>query len=136
MIKIISQIRKLLENDATHTYPDLKLNQFKELPEGYYYDFSIRDSRFCIILQDLKYFPKINWILFRDLTIDEKSYWKKKYIFKLEEDEIKYTRSTLKIGEILDEDAIKFVMSRQVMTLRIFAQDLKWIIRMEEGRER
>lgn len=136
MIKTISQIRKWIETELPSTHPQILINEKKEIPIGQYYDFKIGDTRFCLIIQDLKDDPKVNWIFHRSLTTDEKAFWSYNYQFKLDEHDLKYAKSTLRIGEILNQEPIKFVMSRQVKSLRIFKKDLRWIIRMEERIEK
>jgi hypothetical protein len=134
-IKLINQIRNWLETEANQKHPGLKINEFKPIPKGYYYDLQLNNFKFRLILQNLKKETKINWLFHRNLLEDEIDYWKGKYYFKLLNEE-SYMQSKLQIGDVKNEEPIKVFMSRPANTLRIFTKDLKWITVMEQEGER
>jgi hypothetical protein len=131
-LKLITQIRRWIEKEA----PDeLQVQEYKELANGFYYDFYRKNYRFCLVLQDLKSGPKVNWIFHKDLTDDEKAYWEGRYEFKVNGQD-KITKSHLQIGDIHNHDEVKVLMTRTIPTLRVFRKDLRWILVMakQEGK--
>lgn len=125
-LKIITQIKRWLEQECPE---EIRVEEQKELPNGIYYDFYKDQFRFCLVLQDYKQGPKVNWIFHREFTKDEKLYWEGRYDFKLH-NENNITKSTLQIQDIHNKDDVKVLMSRTIPTLRVFKKDLRWIIIM------
>lgn len=132
-LKLITKIRKWLDEEAAKTHPSLQILESKNIDKGYFYDIKTDHIRFCLILQDLKEGPKMNWVFHREFTQDEISYWKGRYTFKLLEEETKefhYTKSRLQIKDVDNEEPIKVIMARKADTMRKFTKDLKWILVM------
>lgn len=128
------QIRKYIDQDIKTIYPHLTINESQEIDGGIFYDFSINNSRFCMILKNLKNITKVIWVFYRRLNDDEKEYWTGKYEFKLDSSDDQYLISRIRIGNI-SKEGIKFIMNRNLETLRIFEKDLKWILIMERVKE-
>lgn len=127
-------MNKWLQEEASKTFSSLQLIEYKELEKGYYYDFSTNNLRFCLLLLDQKT-PRTTWILHRELEPGEKEHWEHKYELKTEQEHNGYLKhiNQLNVGEVLNKEAIKLVMTRPTDTIRKLKNDLKWIVFMGRG---
>ena len=129
MIKLITQIKRWIEQEAKQTHPELQIQDHKEINNGEYYEFQYQKFNFSLIILDLKDQPKASWFFHKDFDQDEKSYWQGKYEFKLAGLD-NYTKSVIQIEDIKNNLPVRTIMSRKIPTMRIFTKDLKWILVM------